>query len=164
MYYGTFNQFYGVKAEASNIGQKKGMYTAEMFKADFPQFFTSMGDCHLPQTVLSEFINLANSTIVPDKWLDSWRYASGLFVAHNATMYLRSFPGSGHTDTPQQAAMTGQVIGNVKSATLGDASVSYDDGSSTSGTAEWGDLNATTYGQMLANKAKLVGMGGSYVL
>ena len=164
--YGVFNQFYGVLAKASNIGQQAGNYTSEMFKADFPQFFNSLGDCHVPETVLAEFISQANHIILPDKWFDGWRYAAGLFVAHNATMYLRTLPsGANHsTETPAQAAALGQVIGTVKSATLGDASVSYDDGASTSGTVEWGDLNATTYGQLLANKAKLIGMGGSYVL
>jgi hypothetical protein len=166
MGFGDFNQFYGVIARASNIGQRSGNYTEEMFKADFPQFYSSFGDCHVPQTVLAEFITQANGTIVPDKWLDGWRYAAGLYVAHQATMYLRTFGNGplGHTDTPAQAAASGQVIGTVKSASLGDASASYDDGSSTSGTEAWGDLNATIYGQMLANKAKLIGMGGSYVL
>lgn len=159
------DQFFGVKARAANIGQRKGNYTAEMFQADFPQFFSSVGDCHLPQTILEEFISQANWIIVPDKWLDGWRYAAGLYVAHQATMYLRSAGNFVNgSDSPAQAAMTGQVIGTIKSATLGDASVSYDDGSSTYGTEAWGDLNATTYGQMLANKAKLIGMGGSYVL
>ena len=164
--FGEFNQFYGVIAKASNIGQRVGDYTSEMFKADFPQFYTSVGDCHVPDTVLAEFIRQANAIILPDKWFDGWRYAAGLYVAHNATMYLRTLPASTnpHTDSPAQAAALGQVIGTVKSASLGDASVSYDDGASTTGTAEWGDLNATTYGQLLANKAKLIGMGGSYVL
>ena len=55
-------------------------------------------------------------------------------------------------------------MGMVKSATLGDASVTYDTTAITQGTADWGDLNSTTYGQLLANRAKLVGMGGSYAI
>ena len=42
--------------------------------------------------------------------------------------------------------------------------MSYDTSAITAGTEDWGDLNGTTYGQMLANRAKLVGMGGSYVI
>ena len=52
----------------------------------------------------------------------------------------------------------------MKSATLGDSSVSYDTTAVTKGTEDWGDLNSTTYGQMLANRAKLIGAGGSYVI
>lgn len=155
-------QFYGVIARASNIGFETGNYTEEMFRADFPQFFDSEGNCHVPQTILAELISQANSSIQPDKWLESWRYACGLYLAHNATMYLKSYQES--TPSPQAAAMSGQVLGTVKSASLGDASASYDDGVSTSATANWGDLNLTTYGQLLANKARLIGMGGSYVL
>lgn len=155
-------QFQGVIARASNIGFERGNYTEEMFAADFPQFFNSAGECHLPATILAELLAQANSSIQPDKWLESWRYACGLYLAHNATMYLKTFKES--TETPQAAAMTGQVLGTVKSASLGDASATYDDGAASSATADWGDLNLTTYGQLLANKARLIGMGGSYVL
>lgn len=155
-------QFYGVIARASNIGFETGNYTEEMFQEDFPQFFDSNGNCHVPTVILAELISQANGSIQPDKWLEGWRYACGLYVAHNATMYLRTYRES--TETPSEAAATGQVIGTVKSATLGDASVSYDDGSSTMATQGWGDLNATQYGQLLATKARLIGMGGSYVL
>ena len=155
-------QFYGVIARASNIGFERGNYDEAMFREDFPQFFDEAGNSHVPAVILSEFISMANSSIQPDKWLEGWRYAAGLYVAHNATMYLKTYRQS--TATPAEAAASGQVIGTVKSATLGDASVSYDDGSSTMATQGWGDLNATQYGQLLATKARLIGMGGSYAL
>ena len=160
-------QFYGVRAMAANIGQSQGNYTAEMFRADFPQFFTAETEetpavCLVPSTMLTEIINMANACVQPDKWLESWRYAVGLYVAHYATLYLRTYAPS--NSTTQQAAASGALVGVVKSATLGDSSVSYDTSAVTKGTEDWGDLNATTYGQMLANRAKLVGMGGTYVL
>lgn len=156
-------QFFGVIARASNIGFETGNYTPELFQADFPQFFNSDGTCWVPSGLLESFIAQANRTIQPDKWLESWRYGIGLYVAHLATMYLRSGGGDA-TASAADAAGSGQVIGTVKSATLGDASVSYDDSSVTNGTAGWGILNATSYGQQLASMAKLIGMGGSYVL
>ena len=160
MIYGA-PQFYGVRAGAANIGQTQGNYTAEMFQADFPQFFNSDSDCLVPSTMLTEFINMANACVQPDKWLESWRYAAGLYVAHYCTLYLRTYSPSSTTAT--QAA-SGALVGIVKSATLGDSSVSYDTSAITQGTEDWGDLNATTYGQMLANRAKLIGAGGSYVI
>lgn len=55
-------------------------------------------------------------------------------------------------------------MGVVASAKLGQDSVTYDTDALTKATEDWGDLNATQYGQLLATKARLVGMGGSYVL
>lgn len=160
-------QFYGVKAEAANIGQSQGNYTAEQFQEDFPQFFTAATEespavCLVPSTMLTEIINMANACVQPDKWLESWRYAVGLYVAHYCTLYLRTYATS--NATASQAAASGALVGVVKSATLGDSSVSYDTTAVTKGTEEWGDLNSTTYGQMLANRAKLVGLGGSYAI
>ena len=161
MIYGA-PQFYGVRAQAANIGQAQGSYTAQQFQEDFPQFFTAEGAGLVPASMLSEIISMANACIQPDKWLESWRYAVGLYVAHYATLYLRTYAES--SPTAAQAAASGALVGVVKSATLGDSSVTYDTTAVTQGTADWGDLNATTYGQMLANRAKLVGAAGSYAI
>ena len=162
MFYCGKPQFYGVRAMAANIGQTPGNYTAEMFQEDFPQFYNSDGICLVPATMLAEIITMANACVQPDKWLESWRYAVGLYVAHYATLHLRTYAPS--NTSPQQAAASGALVGVVKSATLGDSSVTYDTTAVTQGTADWGDLNATTYGQMLANRAKLIGAAGSYVI
>ena len=155
-------QFFGVRAAAANIGQTQGNYTAEMFQQDFPQFYSPDGQSLVPATMLSEMISMANASVQPDKWLESWRYAVGLYVAHYGTLYLRTYTES--SATPAQAAASGALVGVVQSATLGDSSVSYDTSALTKGTEDWGDLNATTYGQMLANKAKLIGMAGTLVI
>lgn len=155
-------QFYKVRAAAANIGQTTGGYTQEMFQEDHPQFFSPAGLPHVPPAMLGEFIRQANSAIQPDKWLDGWRYACGLYVAHNASLYLRTYAQS--TETPGQAAATGALVGVVKSATLGDSSVSYDTDALTRATSGWGGLNATQYGQMLATRARLVGLGGTYAI
>ena len=139
-------QFFGVRAAAANLSQGRGSYTAELFQADFPQFFDAAQMPLLP----------------PERWGDGWRYACGLYVAHNAALYLRTYSES--SSTPAQAAASGALVGVVKSAQLGDSSVSYDTDALTRATADWGDLNATQYGQMLAARARLIGMGGSYVL
>ena len=162
MYYWGHPQFFGVRAAAANIGGSPGDYTAEQFQQDYPQFFNAEGQPLVPAAMLSELINMANNAILPERWGDAWRYAVGLYVAHYATLYLRTYAES--SDSPQQAAASGALVGVVKSATLGDASVTYDTAAITQGTADWGDLNATSYGQMLANRAKLIGVAGSYVI
>ena len=162
MYYWGHPQFFGVKAAAANIGTGVGDYTVEQFREDYPQFFNSEGYFLGSLSMLEQIIQMANVSIQPDKWLDSWRYAAGLYVAHYATLSLRGYAES--NETPQQAAASGALVGMVKSATLGDASVTYDTAAITAGTEDWGDLNSTTYGQILANRAKLIGMAGSYVI
>lgn len=156
---GIFNQFFGIKARAANIGSEKGNYTIDMFRADFPQFFASDGSPLLPENALEQIIDLANVSIQPDKWLEWWQMAAGWFVAHNVTMFLKTYAAS--SETPSQAAASGALTGIVKSARLGDRQVEYETGALTKGTEAWGDLNATTYGQLLASKAKLVGLAGT---
>lgn len=160
MMYGP--QFSGVRETAANLGQSVGNYTAEQFQEEYPQFFSPDGICFLPKVQMQEILRMANSSIQPDKWLESWHYAVGLYTAHYATLFLRTYSES--SQTAAQAAASGALVGVVKSATLGDSSVTYDTSALTAGTEDWGDLNATTYGQMLANRAKLIGAAGSYVL
>lgn len=162
MYYWGKPQFFGVRAVAANIGQGRGDYTVEQFQADYPQFFTAEGISLLPPPMLCKVIDMANTAVQPDKWLDEWRFAVGLYTAHYVTLFLRSYAPS--SETPQQAAASGALVGVVKSATLGDSSVTYDTSAITAGTEDWGDLNSTTYGQMLANRAKLIGLAGMTVI
>lgn len=162
MYYWGKPQFFGVKAAAANIGTGVGDYTVEQFREDYPQFFNKEGTFLGSLPMLEQIIQMANVSIQPDKWLDSWRYAVGLYVAHYVTLSLRGYAAS--NETPEQAAASGALVGVVKSATLGDASVQYDTTALTAGTEDWGDLNSTTYGQILANRAKLIGMAGTLVL
>ena len=163
MYYCGKPQFYGVRAAAANLGSgAPGTYTAEQFQQDFPQFFNSWGQPLLPASMLEEIIRMANAAVQPDRWGEGWRYAVGLYVAHYVTLYLRGYAAS--NETPNAAAASGALVGMVKSATLGDASVSYDTAAITAGTEDWGDLNSTTYGQMFANRAKLIGMAGMLVI
>ena len=155
-------QFLGVRAAAANIGHSRGGYTLAMFQADFPQFFKADGTSLVPLSMLEEFLRQADAAIQPDKWTDGWRYACGLYTAHQAALYLRTFAES--SETPAQAAATGALVGVMRSAKLGQDSVTYDPDPLTKATENWGDLNATQYGQLLATRARLAGMGGTYVL
>ena len=161
MFYGK-PQFFGVRAAAANIGHSAGNYTVDDFRTDYPQFFNADRDFLGSLPMLEQIIQMANVSIQPDKWLETWIYAVGLYAAHYATLFLRGYASS--NKTPEQAAASGELVGVVKSATLGDASVQYDTTALTAGTEDWGDLNSTTYGQILANRAKLIGMSGTYVI
>lgn len=161
--FGTKPQFQGVRAAAANISGRPGNYTEDMFQEDFPQFYKDGALSLVPPAMMEEFIRTANAAITQDKWKDGWRYAAGLYVAHQATLYLRTYSPEGSPDAAHAAA-TGAMVGVVKSSTLGDSSVTYDTDALTKATSDWGDLNATQYGQILATRARLMGMGGTYVI
>ena len=157
--------FQGAKAVAANIPQpgEKGNYTAEMFQADFPQFFSKDEPVKslMPEQMLQMFITQANDSVLPSRWGSMWRYAAGLYVAHFSAMYLKTYtPGS---DAPAQAAANAAQVGVVKSASMGDTSISYDNSAITAGSEKWGTWNATQYGSQLVTLARQVGMGGMLV-
>lgn len=156
-----------LKARASNIIEgEPGAYTLAMFFEDFPQFKKAGTDGGFaPQAIMQSFIAMANSIVSVERWGEMWRLAAGLLVAHYLTMYLRQ--GKGNTDgsqTAQQAADSGALLGIVSSASLGDASVSYDTSSATQATQNWGQFNLTTYGQQYASLARIHCLGGAYVI
>lgn len=155
-------QFYGVRAAAANITDGDGNYSPDDFRADYPQFFSASGDFLGSQTMLESILRMTNANIRPGVWASDWRYAAGLYTAHYVTLSLRGYAGS--SETAEAAAASGALVGAVRSATLGDASVQYDTTALTAGTEDWGDLNGTAYGQILANRAKLVGLAWSYVI
>ena len=159
------------KRVAANIAPygEKGDYTAEQFKADFPQFYkktTHAGEdvytSLIPGTMLTQFIDLANDSIMPSRWGSQFRYAAGLFVAHWSALYLKTY-SDGSPNAAAVASKAGQV-GNVASATMGDTSISYDNKSIDAGTEKWGTWNATQYGAQLATMARMLGIGGTYVI
>ncbi|MDR0905766.1 MAG: DUF4054 domain-containing protein [Oscillospiraceae bacterium] len=171
----SLSQFLGLRANASNlVSPNTTEYTAEMFSEAFPQFTkkvevlpptdppTYTSESLIPQMMLDSFISMANAAIQENRWFEKWSYAMGLFVAHYATLYLRTY--AENSPNAAAAANTGSVLGVVASASLGDASVSYDTKAVTAATELWGAWNGTTYGQLLVTEARLVAMGGTYVI
>ncbi len=166
--------FMEARAAAANVPHpgETGDYTAEMFQKDFPQFTKMIppeseegGEAVIslvPKQMLDMFITQANDSVLPSRWGSMWRYAAGLYTAHFSTMYLKTYaPGASSRNQVVQGAAQAGV---VKSATMGDTSISYDNSAVTAGTEKWGTWNATQYGQQLVTLARLVGIGGMYVI
>lgn len=154
------------KAAAANVPHpgECGNYTVSMFQTDFPQFFENETESSFlgSPDMLRVFITQANDSVLPSRWGSMWRYAAGLYTAHFSTMYLKTYaPGASSRNQVVQGAAQAGV---VKSATMGDTSISYDNSAVTAGTEKWGTWNATQYGQQLVTLARLVGMGGIYVI
>ncbi len=147
---------------AGAIREEQGAYTEAMFKSDFPQFTGSDSASLVPQTMLTQFLVMANDAISPASWGTHWRYAAGLYVAHFSAMYLKTYAES--SANAAEAAGSGENAGFVKSATMGDTSVSYDNSAIVSGTEKWGTWNATQYGSQLATLARQLGITGAFIV
>jgi len=169
----NMGQFFGVIGAASNIVPgNNSVYTQDMFLEDFPQFATKNASDGtppvvtyvglIPEQMLSQFIAMANAAIQEARWFDKWRYAMGLYIAHYSTLYLRAYADG--SPSASAAANSGAILGLVNSASLGDASVTYDTKALVAATEKWGAWNATTYGQLLVTEARLVGMGGAFII
>jgi hypothetical protein len=160
---GSLAQFFGLRAIAANIvGDNVSSYTLDMFKEDFPQFYDEPGDPLIPPNMLNLFLAMANASVLEDKWFEKWRWAMGMYIAHYGTLYLESYRP--FSENAQQAAQAGEITGQVQSASLGDASVSYDTSAAVAATERWGTWNDTIYGQQLVAEAKLIALGGMYVI
>lgn len=155
------NCFQATKNTAANIPAERSeeIYTIELFKEDFPQFFYGPD---APEDMWRVFIKQVNDSVLPSRWGSMWRYAAGLYVAHFVSIYLRTY--NPDTLNGLQSAAASQPVGAVKTAAMGDTSISYDNSSITAGMEKWGAWNATQYGQQLVTMARLVGMGGMYVI
>lgn len=169
-----YERFHGLISAAANMPQpgELGTYTKDLFLTDFPQFTkkqVSQGEEEenqivslVPDPMLQVFIDNSNASILPSRYGDIWRYAAGLYVAHFSALYLKTY--SDGSATPARAAATGQQTGLVKEATMGDTTIRYDNEAITEASAKWGSWNATQYGQQLVTMARMIGMGGMYVI
>lgn len=160
------NRIRELKSLASGIVEgQPGAYTEAMFLEDYPPFKNkNTGESFVPSGMLSTFISMCNDIVSPDRWGETWRLAAGLFVAHYATLYLKTIQNNPEgSSNMAAAAASGQMFGVVTSASLGDASVSYDTSAATNLTTNWGQWNLTAYGQQYASLAKMMTMGGAWV-
>lgn len=155
-----------LKSLASGIVEgQQGAYTEAMFLEDYPPFKNkTTGENFVPTAIMNTFLAMCNDIVSPDRWGETWRLAAGLFVAHYATLYLKTIQNApeGSVNISQVTA-AGQMFGVVNSASLGDASVSYDTSAATQATQNWGQWNLTAYGQQYASLARMMCMAGSYV-
>ena len=162
--------FEATKATAANLPQAgdKGTYTAELFQQDFPEFFTKTKTDGvatytpmIPAATIDRYVEAANSAITPGVWGSDWRDAVGLYTAHLTALRLQTYADG---STPAAAAASAANAGTVKSASMGDTSVSYDNTAINAATERWGTWNATRYGAQLATMARMIGLAGMYVI
>jgi len=158
--------FEGAKRTAANIPApgEQGNYSADDFAEDYPEFYTLTDGVYtpmLPAAMLERFIESANAAVIPSRWGSDWRLAVGLYTAHLVALRMQTYAGG---STPGAAASNSANVGTVKSASMGDTSISYDNAATNAGTEKWGAWNLTKYGSQLATMARMLGIAGTYVI
>lgn len=104
--------------------------------------------------VLTAFVNLASACLQQARWLDLWNLAMGLYIAHNAILYMQT-TSSGANSTSAQVVSSGLAMGIKVSKSVGPLSVGIQ--ALVSGWEDWGSFNLTLPGQQLMTFAKIVG-------
>lgn len=163
-----------IKNKAANkVVSNTDIFTEDIFFEYMPQFTIKKiiknnsgkefedRESLIPQKPLENFIRMANDNILQCKWFDKWEYACSLYVAHHATLYLKSYSDSSKSIKDLISKSTPN--GLVASSSLGDASISYDN-SMTTNMSKWGPYSLTTYGQILIQEAKLLGIGAAFYI
>jgi hypothetical protein len=112
----------------------------------------------IPPAVLQMYINLASACLQSARWFDYWPIAMAWFVAHFATLYLRSEGNVG--TTPGQIAASGLTKGIMVTKSAGNVSAMIE---VPKGLDEWGHWTESEYGIQLSSTAKIIGWGFMYI-
>ena len=152
-----------IKAVAANVARGSNpAFSAADFLAVFPQFSAADPDVTLiPDELLELFIAMADASIKETRFRSQWKYATCLYVAHFATLFLQTQTGA--SNTAAQVVATAQAMFPRASKSVGDVSVSYDTAAINNDLPGWAAWKTTLYGQQLATIARIVGRGGMYV-
>lgn len=113
----------------------------------------------IPPLVLQMYINLASSCLQVNRWGPQWPLAMAWFVAHYATLYLRSEGVTG--TTPGQVAAGGLTRGILVSKSAGGVSAGIHIPTQLE---DWGSWALTEYGLQLITNAAIVGAGPMYAV
>lgn len=126
--------------------------TQAEFTAFYPQFagFT-------PVVVMTEYIRQANKRFSAFSAEDA-EEARRLYTAHKLTMYARVALPDGVTPTKAQIAAAGQAQQKIASKKVGEVSVTYSSGTSSSSVSartDLADLTETDFGMQLLSLIKI---------
>jgi hypothetical protein len=109
----------------------------------------------IPLPVLTSYMYLATWSIQIGRWFGMWQTAVALYIAHFATLWIRSEAAVPNT-TAAQIAQAGISVGIQISKSVQDVSVSYQALGDNDEFVAW---QMTTYGQQLITFAKALGSG-----
>lgn len=150
-------------AGAANIkGGDNPPFTADDFKAIYPQFWNAEGNPLVPQAVMDMYIAFVDSFVKVSRYHEAWKVCMCLAIAHFLVLYLRTIspdPDSGAVGVIKAA----ETKGLVASKSVDSVSVSYDFSTALADLDGWADWKTTEYGIQFVTLAKNFMHGGMYV-
>jgi hypothetical protein len=142
-------------AGASNVALPSNpVYTVADFYEVYPQF-----QGQVPDFLMTQFLAMANATVLESRWHENWIFGTSLFIAHWCVTYMESTAGCNPTASSIIAAAKTKGLQTSKAA--GDISVSYD--FSKTNFEGWPQYQTTTFGTQFASMARLLGMAGMFI-
>jgi len=121
--------------------------------------FTFYPTPNVPLVAMLAYLNLAEASVMQDRYHEAWPLMMALYIAHYSTMYLRSDSGV-PSYTQQSAAASGLSTGIMVSQAAGDVSMSS---KPLEGYDQFGAWRETTYGEQFMTLAATVGAGAIWV-
>ncbi len=139
------------RAHASPRKERFGIVTQEEFIAFYPQF-----EGFVPAVVMETYVGLANARFGSFSAVDA-EEARRLYTAHKLTMYARVALPEGGTTSMAAIAAAGQAQQKIASKKVGEVSVTYSSGSSSTASVstDLADLTETSFGMQLLSLLKL---------
>ena len=144
----------GVVLAAANI---RGGGDTPVTLNDFLEIYPQFGTIAIPEAYLQMILDNANAAIQSARWHSLRKQAVCLYVAHFATLYLKTLADA--SASPTAIARKGDGSGNVTSKSVGGVSVSYGSAEGSPDLTGYGAWKETEFGQQLATFARMVGVG-----
>lgn len=115
----------------------------------------------IPIIALLTYVNLAHYCVMITRYFATWQFMMALFVAHYATLYMRT--ESGPNDNPSQVASSGLTKGIITTRAAGDVSAGAQATMAANGYEDWGAWGETQYGEQFITIAKATNCGPVWV-
>jgi hypothetical protein len=126
--------------------------------ADFMAFYPRFG--LIPPTVVNAYIALANANLSYGRWASRWTFGICYYVAHYCTLWAQTMTAD--PAHPTSIGQDGMSMGLLTTEKMEDVEFHYDHKALID--TSWGQFNATEFGRLFVQEAKLVGTGGMYVV
>lgn len=123
--------------------------TLAEFRARYPEFASTTV---YPDVIVQDWLDTADTFLVPERWGTSLNLGIGLFTAHFLALGRQSALSGANGAAP------GVSSGVVASKSLGGASISYESIQGSFNNA--GAWALTTYGRQYWTLFRMIGMGG----